>query len=247
MGSFIHAYTDGGGIRECKVPDDFSGVGNLAFVSEFPGFKKCLLASLVTSSTAVRASNIVTVTATAHGITTGTTYVGYRFFYPGSAGLAAGWYDSITDVQTNTISFNAPGADFGSQSVNGAAAYTTLTALCSTVIPKNTLKANGRLTSNIFRVGDTTAATKNIRNVLAGNQLGLSTATTSPHGTHRLSVVVDDSGKAFSVASSDGGLSGTLATASIDFTADQTFSLSGSVSAAGGFLALINVSLEIVQ
>lgn len=109
MGSFIHVYTDGGGIREARVPDDYSGLGSQPFVVKFPDFRKSLLASLVVSSTAARTSDIVTVTATAHGITTGTTYVGFRFFYPGSPSLAAGWYDSIVSIpDANTITFNAP-------------------------------------------------------------------------------------------------------------------------------------------
>ena len=86
MGSFMQVYTDGGGIREARVPDDYSGNGSQSFILKFPGFRRSLLASLVASSTASRTSDIVTITATAHGIPTGATYVGFRFFYPGSAG-----------------------------------------------------------------------------------------------------------------------------------------------------------------
>lgn len=246
MGSFIHVYTDGGGIREARVPDDYSGNGSQSFIFKFPGFRKSLLASLVTNSTASRASDIVTIAATAHGVTTGSIYVGFRFFYPGSPSLAAGWYDSITDVQTNTISFNAPGANFGSESVNATAAYTTLTSIIATTIPAGTIKSGSRITSNIYRTGDTTAATKNLRNLIGAAQLGLSSATTAPSGTHKISVTFED-GFGLSAAAQDGVLSVSLPRSAVDLSIDQTFGISGSVSAAAAFVALHNASLEIVQ
>lgn len=247
MGSFIHAYTDGGGIRECRVPDDFSGIGSVPFILKFPGFKKCLLASLAASGNqASRTSNIVTIAATAHGIPTGSTYVGFRFFYPGSASLGAGWYDSITDVQTNTISFNAPGANFGSENVNGGVAYTTLTTINSLIIPAGTVKPNTRITTNIFRSGDTTAVTKTVRNVFSTRQLGMGTQTTAPQCWHRMSIHCDETG-GLAVANNDGAAAGSLAAGTIDFSVDQTFSISGSLSAASGFLVVFNASVEIVQ
>ncbi len=247
MGSFIHAYTDGGGIRECRVPDDFSGMGSVPFVLKFPGFKKCLLASLVASSTASRTSNIVTITATAHGITTGSTYVGFRFFYPGSPSLAAGWYDSIVSVpDANTITFNAPGTNFSSESVNAGAAYTTLTTINSLIIPAGMVKPNTRITANIFRSGDTTSVTKIIRNVFYNKQLGVGTQTTGPQCWHRMSIHCDKTG-GLAVANSDGAAATSLAAGTIDFSVDQTFSIAGSRSAASGFLVVFNASVEIVQ
>ena len=246
MGSFIHVYTDGGGIREARVPDDYSGLGSQPFVIKFPGFRKSLLASLVTSSTAVRASGIVTITATAHGVPTGSTYVGFRFFYPGSAGLAAGWYDSITDVQTNTISFSAPGTDFGSQSVNGAAAYTTLTSVSAFSIAAGFLRPFSRIAFVYFRSGDTTATTKSIRNMINGSQVGLSSATTAPHGTHRVTVALED-GFMMSSASHDQVLSNNFPRVALDVSADNTFGFSASISAAGSFVAIHNASMEIIH
>lgn len=216
-------------------------------VFKFPGFVKSLLASLVVSSTASRTSNIVTITATAHGITTGATYVGFRFFYPGSPSLVAGWYDSIVSIpDANTITFNAPGTDFGSESINAGAAYTTLTSIISTIVPANTLRSYSRLTSNIFRSGDTTATIKNIRNVFGGTQLGLSSVGASPHGTHRLTIHFED-GFALSAASQDAVTSNSLPRSAMDLSIDQTFAIFGSVSAASGFLALHNISYEIVK
>lgn len=247
MGSFIHVYTDGGGIREARVPDDFSGLGSQPFVVKFPGFRKSLLASLVANSTASRTSDIVTVTATAHGIPTGTTYVGFRFFYPGSAGLTAGWYDSIVSIpDANTITFNAPGANFGSQSVNGAAAYTTLTSVSAFSIAAGFLKPFSRITFVYFRSGDTTATTKNIRNIINGSQMGLSGATTAPNGTHRVTVALEG-GFMMSAASQDQTLSTSFPIGALDPLVDNTFGFSASLSAAGAFVAIHNASMEIIH
>lgn len=227
--------------------DNTPVAGGLIRYMRFPGFKKSLLASLVANSTASRTGGLVTVSATSHGITTGTTYVGFRFFYPGSPNLSAGWYDSIVSIpDANTLTFSAPGPDFASESVNGAAAYTTLTSITDVVIPGGTLKPYSRITSNLFRTGDTTATLKNIRNIFGGNQLGLSAASTNPHGTHRLTIHFEEN-RAYSTSAQDGSLSGTLPNVSIPLEVDQTFGLSGNVSAAAGFFALPNASLEIVQ
>lgn len=222
--------------------------GGLIRYMRFPGFRKSLLASLVVNSTASRTNGLVTVSATSHGITTGATYVGFRYFYPGSANLAAGWYDSIVSIaDANTLTFTAPGANFTSESVNGAAAYTTLTSITDMIIPGGTLRPYSRITSNLFRTGDTTAALKNIRNVFAGSQVGLSVASTNPNGTHRITVNIEgDPDRISSTSGSDGTLSNTLTLAAVSMRADQMFGLSGNVSAAAGFFALHNVSLEIV-
>lgn len=247
MGSFIHVYTDGGGIREARVPDDYSGLGSQPFVVKFPGFRKSLLASLVANSTASRTSDIVTVTATAHGIPTGTAYVGFRFFYPGSAGLTAGWYDSIVSIpDANTITFNAPGANFSSQSVNGAAAYTTLTSVSAFSIAAGFLKPSSRITFVYFRSGDTTATTKNIRNIINGSQMGLSSATTTPNGTHRVTVALEG-GFMMSAAAQDQTLSTSFPMGALDPLVDNTFGFSASLSAAGAFVAIHNASMEIIH
>jgi len=226
--------------------DNTPSAGGFLRYLRFPGFEKCLLASLVTNSTASRSNGLVTVTATGHSITTGATYQGFRFFYPGSASLAAGWYDSIVSIpDANTLTFSAPGADFGSQSINAAAAYTTLTTLCSTTLPPGTLKPYSRLTANFFRSGDTSATTKNVRGLIAATQMGLSSATTNPNGTHRVSLAFDDTGKAYSTTSQDQVLGNTLPTVTVDFNSEQSFALQGSVSAAAGFLTLVGAFLEV--
>jgi len=242
MGSFIHVYTDGGGIREARVPDNYMGYGSQPFIQDFLGFKKCLLASLVTNSTAVRASGIVTITATAHGIPTGSTYVGFRFFYPGSAGLASGWYDSITDIQTNTISFSAPGADFGSQSVNGAAAYTTQTIFPgSAIVPANFITDLSviRIASNMG--GGTTAATKTWRPAINGNTLSGISGTTAAFSVREalLTVMTPTTVGMFTIgATLNGVIQGTF-----DRTTESTITVAGTVSAAADFIACFNAPM----
>ncbi len=252
MGSFMQVYTDGGGIREARVPDDYSGNGSQPFILKFPGFRRSLLASLVASSTASRTSNVVTIAATAHGITTGSTYVGFRFFYPGSPSLAAGWYDSITDVQTNSISFNSIGANFSSESVNGGVAYTTLTAFTSITFLEDSLTLGSQLTLKILRGGDVTAATKAIRGLLDSQLYGLANATTGPHGILQITISVENGGsinsaRITSPLGTDGSVWNSAASASFDLSQTHAYSVQGSISAAGGFLTLLNCSLEVVK
>ncbi len=240
MGSFIHVYTDGGGIREARVPDDFSGMGSVPFVSRFPGFRKSLFASLVTNSTAVRSSNIVTITAAAHGIPTGSTYIGYRFFYPGSPSLAAGWYDSITDVQTNTISFNAPGANFGSESINGAAAYTTATQVSGAgIIPAGyLLDVTKSVSMAIPMGGGGTAATKTLKMTFNGTTLLSSTATTSCFGCRRSEIYSVSNTQIGAFFSVQNGASSSTPSVTIDKTTDISVGIQLTISAAADFIVL---------
>ncbi len=229
------------------APESIDETTGSPFILKFPDFEPSVLASLVAGATASRTSGVVTISATGHNITTGATYVGCRFFYPGSANLVAGWYGPIVSIpDANTLTFSAPGPNFSSESINAGAAYTTLTTIVSQTIPGGTLKPYSRITSNLFRTGDTSVALKNLRNIFAGAQLGLSGATTSPHGTHRLTICLDGVGKALGVSGSDGTLTSTLASTTIDVSADQTFSIAGSVSAASGFLALHSAQLEVI-
>ncbi len=246
MGSFIQVYTDGGGIRECRVPDDFKGIGSAPFILRFPGFRKSLLASLVASSTASRTSNIVTITATAHGITTGSTYVGFRFFYPGSPSLAAGWYDSIVSVpDANTITFNAPGTNFSSESVNGAAAYTTLTDVSSIVIPASMVVPDTRLTVFGYRGGDTTAATKAFRLYIGSLNVSTSNCTSSANGAFLNSVTLMDNGKAYGAGGADNIFSVTEYLQNCTLGADLTLTTRMNVNAAGGFMTIPSMELSI--
>lgn len=175
----------GGGIYSRNTPENFIDFGAFPYALTQSNFQRCILASLVASTTAARTSNVVTITATAHGVPN--TYNGFRLYYPGSAGLAAGWVDNITVVDANTITFPSVGADFTSQSVNSAAAYTT-----ATNIPTGILIPAGMITDStvgryiINTVSLNTAATKTIRPLIAGGSFigPAQTGTTFPCQVH---------------------------------------------------------------
>lgn len=239
MGSFIHVYTDGGGIREARVPENFQGIGTAAFIVDFVDFKRCLLASLVASSTASRTSNIVTITATAHGVPTGSNYVGFRFFYPGSASLAAGWYDSIVSIpDANTITFNAQGANFGSESVNSAAAYTTQTVVPGyAVIPAGILNDFNRVRVTSPVGGGTTAATKTWRPALNSNLLSGIGGTTSAFSV-READFISMSPTSLGMFVVGGNLNGVIS-ATVDKEAPINVTMALTVSAAGDFATIL--------
>jgi len=172
----------GGGIFSRNIPENFIDFGAFPYVLSYENFTRSLLPSYVLSSTAVRASGVVTVTATAHGIPTGTVYSGYNIYYPGSPSLAAGWYSAITTVPTaNTISFTAPGADFGSESVNGGAIYTTATAIPGIIrIPAGMLLPTSTAILSVSVFSLNSAATKTVRPFLGANGLPILSSTTFP-------------------------------------------------------------------
>lgn len=157
----------GGGIYSRNIPENFIDFGAFPYALSQSNFQRCIVASLVASTTAARTSNVVTITATAHGIPN--TYNGFRLYYSRSASLAAGWVDNITVVDANTITFPSVGANFSSESVNSAAAYTT-----ATNIPTGILIPAGMITDStvgryiINTVSLNTAATKTIRPLIVG-------------------------------------------------------------------------------
>lgn len=214
-------------------------------VLQFPGFRKSLLASLVLTSTASRTSDIVTVAATGHGIPTGSTYVGFRYFYPGSPSLLAGWYDSITDVQTNTISFNAPGTDFGSESVNGGAIYTALTDVASVTIPASKMQAGTQFSLIGYQGGDTTASSKQIRTYVNTLNVHTHSATSTAFVRFQASNVLAEGGKSYGHSGFDNLSSITEYLQSITFGVDGTFLVKASVSTAASFIYIPTIDLVV--
>ncbi len=208
-----------------------------------------LLASLVTSSTASRTAGVVTITATAHGVTTGTTFVGYRFYYPGSPSLVAGWYDSILTIpDANTITFSAAGADFGSESINSGAAWTTATDIISAVIPGGVLKDGSKISCVSLRAGDSTAVTKTIGFCLNGTVLQTNGLTSSPVVESRQGFRCLGLNKQIGMAGQmEGTVTAAFNTQTRDLSVDQTVAVRGTISAASGFLVLFSAHLEIIS
>lgn len=249
MGSFIQVYTDGGGIREARVPDDYSGNGSQPFMLKFPGFRRSLLASLVASSTASRTSDVVTIAATAHGITTGANYIGFRFFYPGSPSLAAGWYDSVTDVQTNTISFSAPGANFGSESVNAAATYTTETTVWSGTLPANTLTKGSEMLHRALKSCTSSAGNHFLKcKIGAGNIFhSANPANSSANAWSVGYVTFFETTRAAMVSGSMASGNSTINITTIDSEVDQPLSITLQLSVASEFITIISSTFEVIR
>jgi len=208
------------------------------------GFRRSLLASLVANSTATRSNGLVTVTAAGHGILTGATYAGYRFFYPGSADLVAGWYDSISAIpDANTLTFTAPGADFVSQSINAAAAYTTATNLPSGLtIPANTLVEDVSLRLSAPVASSNTAATKTIRPFLGVSGIAPAhSGTTYNCGVKEWELTPTDSGLLVGSLVSGGNTgSGAIFTLGASFNKELTVLIQLNVSAAADFIAVVS-------
>jgi hypothetical protein len=160
----------GGGIYSRNVPENFIDFGAFPYALTQSSFQRCLVASLNTTSTAVRAANVVTITSTAHGIPN--TYNGFRFYYPGSPTLAAGWVDNITVTGANTITFPSIGADFGSESINAAAAYTTATNIPGGIlIPAGMVSDSSSIRLTAHTASINTAATKTVRPFLGASAI----------------------------------------------------------------------------
>jgi hypothetical protein len=236
------------GATNPRVYTSYGGGAQVFKFSGWPTNTGYLLASLVTSTTASRTSNVVTVAATAHGVTTGTTYVGFKFYYPGSASLTAGWYDSILTVpNANSLTFSATGADFGSESVNSAAAWTTATDVVSYTIPGNTLKDGSKVTVSTLRVGDTTATSKTASITFGGSVIGTVALGATPHAEFKFGFRVVGTAKQYGISGvAENASSATLLSLTKDVTTDQTLTLRGTIAAAGSFIAYIGANLEII-
>ena len=212
----------------------------------FPGFAPRLLASLVASSTAARASGVVTVSATGHGIPA-TVLDGYAFYFPGSPSLVAGWYSGFARTSADAVTFSAPGTDFSSESVNAGAAFVDEITFTSMVIPANMLSIGSLLEVPIFRQSNTTAGTKTTNVKIDGNLLSsiANTSTGAIIGTSIFAAFVESPTYAVGNSNVSGVLSGTLRRPAINISADQALSVSGQLSAAGLFLAMIVPNVRI--
>jgi len=233
-------------------PQIYTTTGSGSLIYKFPSWPSntgFLLASLVASSTASRTSNIVTVTATAHGIPTGTLYVGYRFYYPGSTNLVAGWYDSILTIPTaNTITFSADGPDFASESINGGAAWVTGTDFINLTIPGNTLKDQSKVRLVHSRDGSNVSITKTLYAFFGGTQIAFATQTTGPKQESALTFRCHGVNKQVGQQGPEGGATSTaMVILTKDTTIDQVLTLRGAIAAASEYIALHGAYVEITQ
>jgi hypothetical protein len=212
-----------------------------------PGFTPRLLASLVASSTAACTSGVVTVTATAHLIPA-TSFNGYSFYYPGSASLAAGWYDGFSRTGADTVTFSAPfSADFTSESINSDAAFISEVTFESIVIPANTCVVGDRVTIPFFRASNSTAGTKTTRLKINGSTTTTisNTSTTSIIGASDFSFTFDSATSVVSNGSVNGALWSSLVKLTVDPATNLTVSITNQLSAAAMYIAFIASKLGI--
>lgn len=213
---------------------------------KFPNFKKSLLPSLVAGATASRSAGVVTIAATAHGITTGSTYQGFRVFYPGSPGLAAGWYDAILSVpDANTLTFSAPGPDFGSESVNGGAAYTLSTDFCLLTVPGGLVQPGSSIRLSALWGGDTTAALKSQRMRIGSTSIVVKQTSTAPHCEVTSVLRIGENLQTQYIGSAENAAVVNISAYSFDFSGDVAIGVAGTLPSAGTFLTLYGASLRV--
>jgi hypothetical protein len=233
-------------------PQIYTTTGSGSLIYRFPSWPAntgYLLASLVASSTASRTAGVVTVTATGHGVTTGTTYVGFRFYYPGSPSLVAGWYDSISTIpDANTITFSSNGPDFASESINSGSAWTTNTDVTSVIIPGGTLRDQSKVSVYVLRSGDNTSTTKALYIYFGGTYTSYWGAFSLAVGGGKLGFSCLGNDAIRGLAAVEGGLTATaINSLTKNLLSDQTLLLRGALSAASAFLVLYGANLEITQ
>ena len=212
------------------------------------GFKPSVLASLVAGATASQSGTTVTILATGHGVPA--TKNGSRFYFAGSASIPAGWYDGLTWVDANTLTFQrAASATVPAESINGGTALTGVLVKAVTFqLPGGALGDNGRVRANILRTGDTGAGIKTIRMFIGNVSASACTGTTYPCGTASMTVWSKQSQTAqIAVAANDGNLSSSFQILSANTTVDFTVDLFMSVASAPQWVALDAVDLEVVR
>ncbi len=200
-----------------------------------------ILPSLAASSTAACTSGVVTVTATAHGIPA-TNFDGYTVYYPGSPSLAAGWYGGMSRTGVDTITFSAPSsADFVSESVNAGAAFVSEVTFDSLVLKPGAIAVGDTIYLPVYRCSNSAASTKTTRVKVGATTMcqNANSSTTAIYGTSTFALMVDTSTSIISAASTEGSMTGTQTRVAVDIASDVTISVTGQVSAASQFLAMI--------
>ena len=209
---------------------------------KFPGFTVGrLLASLVAGATATRVGLTVTVSATAHGIPSGT-YDGSDFFFPGCPSLAAGWYPRFLYVSANSVQFSLPsgttGSDFAGESIYGGLIYYLQTMVCAVTIPGGSLQSGSLLQGRIYRECSTDSSTKSIYMVVDNVQAARKTATTYPNGLVSCSAFCDVGSIRANNWTVDYGDGATAIKISKDFSLPSVVSMEAKLSLAGTYMWL---------
>lgn len=224
-----------------------SAVGVVA-ASPLGDFKPSILASLVSGATYGQAGNTVTVTATAHGLPTNRD--GYRIFWPGSAAIAAGWYEGFAYVDANTFTFQTPAAQTVSAgtAITGALPYVTSTTLAAASARGGSLGKNGRVSAMITASGDATAGQKDTRLAINGSGISAAFHLATCNSTYSLTVVNANSyTKQVGVSSHDGTGTSTASTvATQDTSVDFSVSVTAKLQNASQWRAYDHIEIQVV-
>lgn len=226
----------------------FNGA-SVPIIFSFPDFSPSILASLVAGATATQSGNTVTITATAHGAVGSNAKDGYRFYYPGSASIAAGWYGGFDWIDVNTVQFTNPTAQtVGSESVNGGAAFTAQVTVCSATIEGGSIGANGKFRVNLLRDGDTSGQLKRVLAYMSATNIAYLALSTTPTMEQDITVrnIGSESVQRFSTVQ-DGATYPALMPASKDTALDQAISIAASLAAAGCWLSIVSTEYEVTH
>ena len=207
-----------------------------------------LVASLVAGATASQSGTTVTIEATGHGVPASKN--GSRFYFPGSASIPAGWYDGLTWVSVNTLTFQRPSAvSVAPEQINGGAAFTgAFVKAVSYPIPGGAMGNNGRIRASVLRTGDVGAGTKYVRMLINNIYASVCTGTTFPCGTASMTIWSNQSQTSqIVVASNDGNTGSSFQLLSINTAADFTIGFALSVTNASQWVALDAVDVELVR
>ena len=222
------------------------GNGSVPFVSSLSGFSPSCIAALTAGATASQSYSVVTIMSAGHGIPA--TQNGRRIYYPGSANIQAGWLSSLTVVDANTLTaIAASPASVASESVNGGAAFTGAVTVGASLLSGSAMGKNGRITAMLRITGDA-SSNKSMRMMADASVVTTYSVTSSPNAEARLSARSIDSyyylyGRANTDYTSTSAYQSPVA---VDLTRDINISISASVSAAGGWLVIDAIDMELI-
>ena len=227
-----------------RYPDKAVMLGQII---PFTNFAPRLVASLVASSTAACVSGVVTVTATAHGITA-VTFDDKPIYYPGSPSLAAGFYEKLLVIDANSFTFNAPlAADFPSESVNGGAILTAEVTVASMIIPANTFKVGDFVETLLFRRHSSTAGTKLTNLYYKTSNVGdsSSTSTSTVHCIPNMIFLCEKQASQRGVRGLPGNYTASARNGTVNIGEDNTLSITQSLTAASDWIMTYGCKVRI--
>ena len=212
----------------------------------FGDFVPSLISALAVSSTASQSGTTVTVivggaSPVPHGITAAKN--GYRYYYPGSASIPAGWYGGWTYVSANVFSFTAPTpATVSVEPVNSGAIFTATVTCCNANIPGGLFAPNGQLSASYMRSGDVLTGARALKLSYGGTLLGqdIRAVPTNANGTSGITIhsITSTSQICAGAVPDFSAGSNSVIQGSVDQSLDKLLTLSMSVAAAQQWMSL---------